>query len=167
MVIVVTGEVESGGNYVGRLLAEFLGWEFTEVRSWDRVPRTRGPGINAERISGVDPLSSAIDSSVCEWRDVIISCPTLRDEDQRKLRYYHHQLVKFVHLKAPDGTNHSLLLDQPTVPTNSGVPARREAAPEEEERVLAVDASQEVEQILGAVLSTLILKRRSSHVHAA
>jgi gluconate kinase len=153
MVIVVIGEVESGGSSVGRLLAESLGWEFAEVESLDCAIQAGSALPNAGRMPQMQALSAVVDSSNCQWRDVIVSCPTLTDKDHWQLRR-NHPSVKFVYLKAPDRTDHS-------------VPSDRCAAVESDGGVLSVDSSQGVEQILGAVLSALILKQRSVTVRTA
>lgn len=98
-------------------------------------------------------LYAAIDSLNYEWRDIIVSCSILNKNNQ-SLHYY-HPLVKFVHLKEspPD---ESLPLDRKVDIINSGM--TRHTAPEPYDRVLTVDSSQKVEQILTTVLSELILK---------
>lgn len=166
MVIVVMGDVESGGESVGRLLAESLGWEFADVESLGCAAYAGGPRTDAERIPQIEALSSVIDSSTCEWRDLIVSGSALTEKDQRQLRHK-HPLVKFVYLRAPDKTGHSLRSDEPVDFTNSGIPARRCAALENDDSVLSLDSSQGVEKILGEVLSALILKQRSAYVRIA
>ena len=166
MVIVVMGEFETSSNEVARRLAESLGWELADVENLACTVKTGSPMTNSQPISQMEALSAAIYSLTCEWRDVIISCPTLPDRDQRHLRH-NHPLVKFVHLTAPDKTDRSLLCDPPAGPTNSGMPGRPTGGTEDNESVLSVDSSQGVEHILGAVLSTLILKRRPPIIPAA
>jgi hypothetical protein len=140
MVIVVIGEMESSSRGVGRLLAESLGWEFADIESLLGGAATRSPLSNAKCPAEIEVLSHAIYSLSCEWRDVIISCPALTDKDQRQLRH-DQPSVKFVRLKKADGGG--------TVKDHEGL--------------LSVDSSLGVEQILGAVLSALILKQDSSH----
>lgn len=166
MVIVVMGEFETSCNEVARRLAESLGWELADVENLACTVQTGSPMTNSQPISQMEALSAAIYSLTCEWRDVIISCPTLPDKDQRRL-HHNHPLVRFVYLTAPDNTHHSLLRDQPAGLTNSGMPGRRTGGTENDESVLSVDSSQGVEHILGAVLSTLILKRRTPNIPAA
>lgn len=165
MVIVVMGEFETSSNEVARRLAESLGWELADVENLACTVQTGSPMANSQPISQMEALSAAIYSLTCEWRDVIISCPTLPDKDQRHLRH-NHPLVKFVHLTAPDKTDHALLCDQPADSANSAIPGRPTGGTEDES-VLSVDSSQGVEHILGAVLSTLILKRRTPIIPAA
>ena len=145
MVVVVMGEVESGGESVGRLLAESLGWEFADVESLACSTQARSPLTDGERFPQIEALSAVVDSSAREWRDLIVSCPTLTEKDRRQLRCK-YPLVKFVYLTARDRTDHSLL---------------------PEDSVLSLDSSQGVERILGAVLSALILKPTSSNVRVA
>ena len=162
MVIVVMGEVESGSSRVGRLLAESLGWEFADIESLDCATHKRSPLTDSELTPQIAALSAVIDSSTCAWRDLVISCPTLTDKEQRRLRH-NRPLVKLVLLRRPDNRDHSFRPD-PSEFTNSGLSVGGSA---EDESVLAMDGSQRVEQILDAVLSALILKQRSPNVHAA
>jgi len=166
MVIVVMGEVESGGESLGRLLAESLGWEFADVENLACVAQAQSPLTDVDRIPQIATLSAVIDASAREWRDLIVSGPTLTDKDRRQLRRK-YPLVKFVYLRAPDETHHSLCSDQPADFTKFGIPVRRWAALENDDSVLSLDCSQGVEQILGAVLSALILKPTSSSVRVA
>ena len=166
MVIVVMGKFETSSNEVARRLAESLGWEFANVETLACSAQTGSPITNSQRIPQTEALSAAIYSLTCEWRDVVVSCPTLTDKDQRRL-HHNHPLVKFVHLTSPDKTDHFLFCDQPAGLTNSGMPGRRTEGTENDESVLSVDSSQGVEHILGAVLSTLILKRRPPNIPAA
>jgi gluconate kinase len=154
MVIVVMGEVGSGGESMGRLLAESLGWEFADMESLDCAAQMRSGLPDTGRMPQIEVLSAAVDSSTCEWRDLIISCPALKEKDQWQLRR-NHPLVKFVSLRAPDSVDQSL------------VPAQASAAHEKNDSILAVDTSQGAERIIGAVLSSLILKRTGKSPHAA
>ena len=153
MVIVIMGDVESGRNHVGRLLAEYLGWEFADVESLHCDASSRSSLTDADCTPHMKALYAAIDSLNYEWRDIIVSCSILNENNQSL--HYHHPLVKFVHLKEslPD---ESLPLDRKADITNSRM--TRHTAPEPHDRVLTVDSSQRVEQILTTVLSELILK---------
>ena len=162
MVIVVMGEFETESNEVGKRLAEFLGWEFAGVDMLARAAHTESRMTHSQRISRVEALSAAIYSLTCEWRDVIISCPALTDEDQQHL-FHNRPLVKFVQLTVPGKTGQSHLFDQPADVAN---PEMNRGA-ENDQSLLVVDSSQGVEHILGAVLSTLILRRRPSSIPAA
>ncbi len=163
MIIVVIGEIGSGVDSVGRLLAESLGWEFTDVDSLDCAAQARSPLPSAEGPSLMKALSATIDFSTCQWRDLIVSCPALTDEDQRQLRH-NHPAVKFVYLKAPNRTDDSFPPVRPVDLVDSEAPVRQSIGVENDSSVLSVDSSQGVEQILEAVLSALILKQRSLEV---
>ena len=156
VVIVIMGDVESSRNRVGRLLAEYLGWEFTDVESLHRASLSSGSLNDADCARRMKELFSAIDSLNYEWRDVIVSSSIL-DEDDQSL-HYHHPLVKFVQLKATDTDRGSGSPHQETKPANYGVATKGYVAPEPYDRVLTVDSSQKVDQILSTVLSELILK---------
>ena len=100
MVIVIMGDVDSSRNRVGRLLAEYLGWEFADVESLHCAALSSGSLNDTDRTPRMKALFSAIDSLNYEWRDVIVSSSIL-DEDDQSLND-HHPLVRFVQLKATD-----------------------------------------------------------------
>jgi gluconate kinase len=156
MVIVIMGNVESGRNRVGRLLAEHLGWEFSDLDSLHHGTLSRRPLDNAGCTPRVEALFSAIDSLNYEWRDVIVSSSILDEKDQNL--HYHHPLVKFVHLKAAEAKHDSLSSDQALGVAKSGAAMKGYVASELYDQVLTLDSSQRVEQILSTVLSELILK---------
>ena len=156
MVIVIMGDVASGRNRVGQLLAEYLGWEFADVDSLHCNAVSRSPLTDADCTPRMRALFSAIDSLNYEWRDVIVSSSILDENDQSP--HYHHPLVKFVHLKTTGTAQDSLPSDQAGGVANSGIAMKGYGAPEPYDSVLTVDSSQRVEQILTTVLSELILK---------
>ena len=153
MVIVIMGDVTSGRDCVGRLLAEYLGWEFAGVES------LQGDAVSGIYLTGGDcapqkkALYGVIESLNYEWRDVILSCAI----SDRSL-HYRHPLVKFVYLKATGTMHESRLSDRPVDIATSEIAMKRDAAPEADERTLTVDRSEGVEQILTTVISELILK---------
>jgi len=156
VVIVIMGDVESGRNRVGRLLADYLGWEFSDVDSLHYGTLSRSSLDDADCSPRMKALFSAIDSLNYEWRDVIVSSSILDENDQSL--HYHHPLVKFVYLKTTGTTHDSLPSDQAAGVANSGIAMKGFVAPEPYDSVLTVDSSQRVEQILSTVLSELILK---------
>lgn len=156
MVIVIMGDVDSSRNRVGRLLAEYLGWEFADVESLHCAALSSGSLNDTDRTPRMKALFSAIDSLNYEWRDVIVSSSIL-DEDDQSLND-HHPLVRFVQLKATDTARGSVLPHQGTETANCGMAMKGCVAPEPCDRVLTVDSSQRVDHILSTVLSELILK---------
>lgn len=146
VVIVIMGDVESSRNRVGHLLAEYLGWEFTDVESLHYAALSRVSLNGADCTPRMKELFSAIDSLNYEWRDAIVSSSILDEDDQSF--HYHHPLVKFVKLEA----------QQATKTANYGMARKAYVAPGPYDRVLTVDSSQKVDQILSTVLSELILK---------
>jgi len=165
MVIVVIGDMETGAVSVGRLLAESLGWEFALVGSLDAPARLKEPFSDGPPIAQIETLSKAIDCSMREWRDLVISCLNLTEKDGRLLRQK-HPAAKFVHLRQAEKTNHALISDPCTV-TGSGLAAKWSTAAESDGSVLSVDPSEGAERILGVVLSTLILRQRQCKVSVA
>ena len=153
VVIVIMGDVESGRNRVGRLLAEYLGWEFVDVESLHREAVSSSPLNDADCTPRMKGLFAAIDSLNYEWRDVVVSSSALDENDQ--ILYYHYPLVKFVYLKTTD-TSH--LPDQAMETANSGIAMKGYFAPEPYDKVLRIDSSRRLDEILSTVLSDLILR---------
>jgi len=152
MVIVIMGDVGSGRDCFGRLLANYLGWEFEAVVSLpcDSVARSSLPDVDRTA------LCAAINSLNYGWRDVILSSPISIDKDQGL--QFRHPLVKFVYLTATGKTDDPLRLDRHSEITNPGLPIKRDTMRRPDDRVLTIDSSQQSEQILTTVLSELILK---------
>lgn len=156
MVIIIMGDAESGRDRVGRLLADYLGWEFADEESLHRDAVSRSSLNDVDCTPSVKALFAALDCLIYEWRDVIVSWSTLEENDRNP--HYCQPLVKFVHLTATDPTQDSRLSNLAVKATNSGIAMNRYNVHEPRDRVLAVNSSQRVEQILTTVLSELILK---------
>src|SRR5208282_3860413 len=100
MVFVVTGTAEPDRNTVGRLLADALGWEFIDAENL-HPPGNPDARRGSAALANTDPtfsiatLSAAIDLWIYEWRDVVVSCPTLTDTDRKQL-YRNTSLIRII-----------------------------------------------------------------------
>lgn len=152
MVIVIMGDVESPSASVGALLAESLGWEFldTEKQSLD----ARG---DQEGILRVEVVREALDSSIYRWRDIVVSCPTLAEQDQKNL-CDNRSVVKFVHLKRPQRTDSKLPLDLPPEVVSLGVVAPNGFPHMRGKNLLTLSSSLSMEQIVEAVINRVVLR---------
>jgi len=165
MVIVIMGDSESIPESVGAAIAESLGWEFLDIKKQFASCKS-GAGIGGGQAQFVETLGAVLDSSIYHWRDVVVSSPVLAERDQKHLRD-NRLLVKFVQLKAPDETDSNLRWNFPPeettcVPANTVGPTRNC-----HEGTLTLASSMEMSQIIDAVLSLLVLRRRRNDIDAA
>lgn len=158
MVIVIMDDVESRCASVAALLAESLGWEFLDIEK-HCTAITRGAHLIAENILRLESLNATLDTCIFQWRDVVISCPVLTDKDQRHLRH-NRSLVKFVHLKANDGSGsiRPQAADQPTFATPADASG---LIPKYDGVVLTLASSLERAEIVNAVITGIVLQSRS------
>jgi len=127
MVVIIMGEIESGGDSVGARVAESLGWEFLDL---ERPYRGGACGSmnQAKGPSPVELLRAVLDSSIGEWRDVVLSCPVLTEKDQKSLRD-NRSLVEFVYLKANDAADATFRLNPSGKVQNCMLPSAAEVTP--------------------------------------
>lgn len=153
MVFIITGDAEADGRSVGMLLAQDLGWEFVDAKNLS--PHTNLDARNYSSLANGDPaarigtLSAAINFWIYEWRDVVVAYPMLTENDRRELSEM-SSLVKLVCLEASRAT---------------GRPSfhNRHASPEPAQKMLTVDSSRQVEEIISEIVSALILTRKSQY----
>ncbi len=142
MVFVITGTAESDRNIVGRLLADDLGWEFVDARnlppSANFEARNRNPSpANADPSLRIETLLAAISFWIYEWRDVVLSCPTLTEKDRRQLSAM-SSLVKILCVEASHATGRT-----------------------SDKEALRTDSSGQVETLIAEIVSALVLRPRS------
>jgi gluconokinase len=167
MVFIITGAAESDRNTVGRLLAEALGWEFVDAENLHppdnlNARRCSTSLANADPTLRLETLSAAINFWTYEWRDVVVSCPMLTERDRRQL-CRNTSLVRIVYLKVPHDTGRSTFLDRPAHFMSTELTTSKHAGLEPREKVLTVDLSQRIEEIIAEMVSALILNRRSPY----
>jgi gluconate kinase len=157
MVIVVMGEDEPTRNRCGRFLAENLGWEFGEIKCPDQLPSKGRLPANSDRAPEPKALYAAIESSIYEWRDMVVSCSILLGEDQRQIRH-NSQRVEFVYLNTYRHTQQLAHFCETGGLVNSLVSPGRSEPYDFDDGVLTLNASEKMEQICSMVVSELILK---------
>jgi gluconokinase len=101
LVLIVMGVVGSGKTTVGRLLAEKLGWSFSDADDFH-------PAANKEKISHGIPLTdvdrapwlAALHSAIKQWnanhQNTVLACSALKRRYRDELRI---GAVRFVYLK--------------------------------------------------------------------
>ena len=158
MVLITTGSTESGRDTVGRHLADTLGWEFVNAENL----RPSG-NLDANRCGNsrsnvgatwlLEALSAAIDTWIYEWRDVVVSCPTLMEADRKHL-CQKSSLVKIVRLESSLATGCACVLDQSV---KVGSPSQGKwYEPEGQRRdVVTVDTSRQIEDIVVEMTAVL------------
>jgi gluconokinase len=161
MVFVITGAAESGRNAVGRRLADVLGWEFVDAENL-RLPanldarKCSTSRANDDPTLCIETLSGTIIFWIYEWRDVVVSCQMLTENDRRQLSKI-SSLVKIVCLEAYPATACARVFDRPLCVVNPESPAGWHGALDSGEDVLTVDLSRQVEEIIEEVTTALIM----------
>jgi len=161
MVFVITGTAES--DTVGRLLADDLGWEFIDTKKLTPPANfdARKPSTSlANTTLRIEALSAAINTWIFEWRDVVVSCPMLTENDRRRLSEI-SSLVKLIRLKPPHVIGRTPSLDQSAHVVSPEYSDERRATRPPERETLTVDSSGQSEEVVAEIVSALVLKRRS------
>jgi gluconate kinase len=159
MVIVIMGAAGSGRDSLGQLLAESLGWEFVDgddLRSKPQSAERGAPRADSARAAQIEALCAALQFWNYHWRDVVVTCSMMREQDQQQLSNKYAS-VKFVHLQALESPDQTAALAPPVDHVDSGVLTRR--VTEHNKTVLTVNSSQRAEQIVAELISVLILNR--------
>ena len=102
MIVVVMGVTGAGKTTIGRLLAQQLGWEFTDADSFHSpasVEKIRQgiPLDDADRAPWLKSLRQAMEQWVAEGRNMVLACSALKKSYRHEL--YLGSEVKFVYLK--------------------------------------------------------------------
>lgn len=104
LVVLVMGVSGSGKTTIGRLLAEELGWSFSDADEFhsdtNRNKLTRGvPLSDDDRGPWLEQLRSAIRAWSKENRSTVLACSALKDAYRRRLVRGLENRVRFVYLK--------------------------------------------------------------------
>jgi len=102
VIVVVMGVTGAGKTTIGRLLAQQLGWEFTDADSFHSpasVEKIRQgiPLDDADRAPWLKSLRQAMEQWVAEGRNMVLACSALKKSYRHEL--YLGSEVKFVYLK--------------------------------------------------------------------
>ncbi|MFZ0200465.1 MAG: hypothetical protein WAL05_14830 [Candidatus Sulfotelmatobacter sp.] len=167
MVFIIIGPAQSARNTLGRLLAEALGWEFVDAEdlhplgNFDAGSRSTSLA-DADRISPMKTLTTAINFWIYEWRDIVVSCPALTENDRRQLSQI-SSLVKIVSLEASLAACRSHVSHRSDAVISSQVPTARRTACGQGQDSLSRDSSPLVEEIIADL--TAVLFTSSCHGH--
>ena len=159
MVFIITGASESFRNTVARLLAESLGWEFVDAANLSLpsyLDRRRCSDTLTDPTLRIEPLSAAICLWIYEWRDVVVSCPSLTERDRRQLSKM-SSLVKIVCLELSQETGRTRVVDRSARIRSSALPAAWHESHHLPQDVLTVDSSRNVEEIIADMTAALIM----------
>jgi gluconokinase len=161
------GAAGLGRDSVGRLLAESLGWEFVDadhLRSIAQTAERSAPLADAAWDGVMQALCAALQYWSYQWRDVVVACSMMTEQDQRQLSSKYCS-VKFVQLQELEGTDQTLhgAFDR----ISSGMLVSGGMAVEGNNKVLMVDSSQRAERVVAEVISALVLNRRPAQFSAA
>jgi len=159
VVFIITGATESGRDTVGRHLADTLGWEFVNAENLRptgnlEANRCGDSGANAGATWLIEALSAAIDIWIYEWRDAVVSCPTLMEADRKRL-CQKSSLVNIVCLEASLATGRAHVLDQ-SAGVESQLQARWYGSQHQRRDVITVDTSRQVEEIVAEMTAVLL-----------
>ncbi|MFY9912785.1 MAG: hypothetical protein WCF22_14495 [Candidatus Sulfotelmatobacter sp.] len=161
MVFIVTGTAESGRNTVGRLLSEELGWEFLEAQNLHAdynvdARRSSSSLADADPSLPLETLVAAINTWIYEWRDVVLSCPMLTENERSQLSKM-SSLVKIVCLEQLPGSSRTRLYERSSEVANSEFCAESHARCDPKD-ALTVDSSQQLEEIIAEITALLIMR---------
>jgi gluconokinase len=164
MVFVITGTAESDTNTVGRLLADDLAWEFVDAKNLHppahlETRNSKYSRVNADSSLRMEALLAAINFWIYEWRDVVVSCPLLRESDRRQLSKT-SLLVKVVCLETSYVNGCTNFFDRSAGVLVSEQPDGSCGTRQSEQEVLKIDSSRDVEDIVAEIVGALILNRR-------
>jgi gluconokinase len=104
LVVLITGVSGSGKTTIGRLLAEELGWRFSDADEFhsatNRHKLTSGiPLSDEDRRPWLEQLRSAIGTWIGENRSTVLACSALKSSFRRHLVHGLEDRVRFVYLK--------------------------------------------------------------------
>ncbi|MBD2525395.1 gluconokinase [Nostoc sp. FACHB-133] len=103
MIIIVMGVSGSGKTTIGKLLADSLGWEFSDADSFhspENVEKMRHgiPLTEADRMPWLQDLQTAIKHWLQENKNVVLACSALKDS-YRQFLVSDSVRTKLVYLK--------------------------------------------------------------------
>jgi len=164
MIAIVMGVTGSGKTTVGRLLAQQLGWEFSDADDFHPQANVekmaRGIPLNDEdRVPWLERLRIQITNWIANGQNAVLACSALKRTYRKELSVGPE--VRFVYLKgSPELIRKRLQLRRGHF-ADEKILASQFADLEEPEAAVTVDISQAPEMIVAAIRERLGLERRS------
>jgi gluconokinase len=154
VIVVVMGVTGAGKTTIGRLLAQQLGWEFTDADSFHspaNVERIRQgiPLDDADRAPWLKSLRQAMEQWVAEGRNVVLACSALKKSYRHEL--YLGSEVKFVYLKGSYDLIYQRLRARHGHFASEKILASQFAALEEPDDAVTVEIDQPAEAIVAEI----------------
>ncbi len=160
MIVIVMGVVGSGKTTVGRLLADQLGWEFSDADDFHpclNVEKIRqGIGLNdQDRRPWLQALHQAIARWIGEDKNVVLACSALKRSYRQELEVGPE--VRFVYLKGSAELIAERLCVRKGHYANAQILASQFADLEEPDGALTVAISATPSQIVAEIRKKLSL----------
>jgi gluconokinase len=154
VIVVVMGVTGAGKTTIGRLLAQQLGWEFTDADSFHspaNVERIRQgiPLDDADRAPWLKSLRQAMEQWVAEGRNMVLACSALKKSYRHEL--YLGSEVKFVYLKGSYDLIYQRLRARHGHFASEKILASQFAALEEPDDAVTVEIDQPAEAIVAEI----------------
>lgn len=164
MVIIVMGDSRSDRNQLARIIAITLDWEFADALSLPGAgashvhesPVTRG---EATRAAQMQALVVAVQNWNYKWQDVIVSCWVLTEHERKIIS---NPGIDFVLMNSAEYTIQPAAPSQ-LPPATDSISTWTTAQPHSN-RLLVVNPSRRTKEIVGDVISALVLNRRLPNV---
>jgi gluconokinase len=154
VIVVVMGVTGAGKTTVGNLLAQQLGWEFTDADSFHspaNVEKIRLgiPLDDADRAPWLKSLRQAIEQWMAKRQDVVLACSALRKSYRDQLSVSSE--VRFVYLKGSYDLIYQRLRLRHGHFASEQILASQFAALEEPDHAVTVDIDRSAEEIVAEI----------------
>ncbi len=163
LVVLVMGVSGSGKTTIGRLLAEELGWSFSDADEFHSATNptklTSGvPLSDEDRRPWLEQLRSAIGTWIGENRSTVLACSALKAGFRRDLVHGLEDRVRFVYLKGNLDLIERRLAGRSDHFMNGALLANQFEVLEESSEALVVDIGDSPDRIVAHIRSGLFLK---------
>ena len=160
LVVLITGVSGSGKTTIGRLLAEKLGWRFSDADEFhsatNRHKLTSGvPLSDEDRRPWLEQLRSAIGTWVGENRSTVLACSALKSSFRRHLVHGLEDRVRFVYLTGSLDLIERRLAGRNDHFMHRDLLASQFEILEEPDEALVVDIDESPDRIVGHIRSGL------------
>jgi len=159
-VVLIMGVSGSGKTTVGRLLAEELGWSFSDADESHPVANrnklTKGvPLSDEDRRPWLEQLQSAISAWIEESRSTVLACSALKAGFRRDLVHGLEDRIRFVYLKGSLDLIEQRLAGRKAHFMNGALLASQFEVLEEPSEALVVDIDHSPARIVAHIRSSL------------